>query len=198
MLKALGQQLRKPSGLFGRLVAKMMDIRNREFYKKIILDLAIKSGDSIFEIGYGPGLGISLLANNTKDCSIGGIDYSGLMLKQATKRNRKFIDHGVVNLSYGDLLTTDLGSEKYDKIFCVNVIYFWKDLKTVFEKIYSMLNNGGIYCIFMTHKKEFEKVKFTQDFCKYAIEEVESALHKAGFSDIAYKLDKGYYIKAKK
>jgi ubiquinone/menaquinone biosynthesis C-methylase UbiE len=198
MLEALGQQLRKPSGLFGRLVAKMMDIRNREFYKKVILDLAIKRGDKIYEIGYGPGLGISLLANNTKDCLIGGIDYSGLMLKQATKRNRKFIDRGVVNLSYGDLLTTDLGSAKYDKIFCVNVIYFWKDLKTIFEKIYSMLNNGGIYCIFMTHKKEFEKVKFTKDFCKYAIEEVESALQKAGFSDIAYKLDKGYYIKAKK
>lgn len=198
MFEALGKQLRKPSGLFGRLVSKMMDMRNREFYEKAIIELDIKSGDKIFEIGYGPGLGINIIANNTIDCTISGVDYSDLMYKKATKRNKKFIDGGIVNLRYGDLLTVHFDNEKYDKIFCVNVIYFWSDLNKVFEKIFAMLNDGGMYCIFMTHKKEFEKPKFTKDFCKYSIEKVESELTEAGFKSIEYKLDKGYYIKAKK
>jgi len=198
MFKALGKQLRKPSGLFGRLVSKMMNIRNREFYEKTIRELDLRSGDKIYEIGYGPGLGVSLIANSTLDCSISGIDFSELMFSKATIRNKKFIDNGIVNLRHGNLLTVDIDNEKYDKIFCVNVIYFWDDLNKVFDKIYSMLNNGGMYCIFMTHKKEFEKLKFTKDFCKYSIEQVESELKKVGFKHVEYKLDKGYYIKSKK
>ncbi len=198
MFKALGKQLRKPSGIFGILVSKMMDIRNKEFYNKIILALDIKSGDKIYEIGYGPGLGIRLIADSTTDCLIGGIDFSELMYRKATKRNKKFIDSGLVNLRYGDLLTTDLGTEKYDKIFCVNVIYFWADLSKVFNKIYSMTNTGGVYCIFMTPASDFENLKFTKDFCKYSIEKVELELKNAGFKRVNYKLDKGYYIKAEK
>ena len=120
------------------------------------------------------------------------------MYREATKRNRKFIDKGIVNLSYGDLLTSDNTNEKYDKIFCVNVIYFWIDLSSVFEKIYSMLSNGGLYCIFMTPKNEFEKLKFAEDFNKYSVEKVESELKEVGFKNVEYKLDKGYYIKSRK
>lgn len=196
MFKELGEQLRKPSGLFGRIVSKMMDIRNREFYEKVIIELDIKSGDKIYEIGYGPGLGIRLIANLRIDCSLSGIDYSELMYSKATKRNKKFINDGIVNLKYGELLTADIGTERYDKIFCLNVIYFWSDLSKVFDKIYSMLNDGGMYCIFMTHEKEIETQKFTKDFCKYSIEQVESELKKAGFKSVEYKLEKGYYIKS--
>jgi ubiquinone/menaquinone biosynthesis C-methylase UbiE len=196
MFKVLGKQLRKPSGLFGRFVSKMMDIRNREFYKKTIIELDIKSGDKVYEIGFGPGLGVSLIANSTIDCSISGIDFSELMYNKARIRNRKFIDEGIVNLRHGDLLTVDIDTEKYDKIFCVNVIYFWNDLNKVFDKIYSMLNNGGMYCIFMTQEKEIEKLKFAKDFCKYSIEQVESELKKVGFKRVEYKLDNGYYIKS--
>jgi len=176
----------------------MMDIRNREFYEKVIIELDIKSGDKIYEIGYGPGLGIRLIANRRKDCSLSGIDYSELMYSKATKRNKKFINDGIVNLSYGDLLTSDIDNKRYDKIFCLNVIYFWSDLSKVFDKIYSMLNNGGMYCIFMTHKKDIETQKFTKEFCKYSIEQVEAELIKAGFKSVEYKLDKGYYIKSVK
>jgi ubiquinone/menaquinone biosynthesis C-methylase UbiE len=198
MIKSLGEQLRKPSGLFGRLVSKMMDIRNKEFYEKIISKLDIKNGDKIFEIGYGPGLGISLIANNTTNCPISGIDFSDLMYRKATKRNKKFIDNGIVNLRYGDLLTIDINQGTYDKIFCVNVIYFWSDLNIVFEKIYSLLNTGGVYCIFMTHEKEIGKLKFTKNFCKYSIVKVETELKKVGFKSIEYELDKGYFIKSVK
>jgi len=196
MFKELGKQLRKPSGLFGRIVSKMMDIRNREFYEKVIIELDIKSGDKIYEIGYGPGLGIRLIANLRKECALSGIDYSELMYSKATKRNKKFINDGIVNLKYGELLTADIGTERYDKIFCLNVIYFWSDLSKVFDKIYSMLNDGGMYCIFMTPEKEMETQKFTKEFCKYSIEQVESELKKAGFKSVEYKLEKGYYIKS--
>jgi len=198
MLKALGEQLRRPSGLFGRLVSVMMDMRNREFYENMLTELQIKRGDRIYEIGYGPGLGINLIANSNTECTISGIDFSELMYVKAVSRNKQFVDSGVVNLKYGDFLTAKFDHEQYDKIFCINVIYFWSDLVTVFEKIYSMLSDGGLFCIFMTPQKEMDKLKFADDFYKYSIESVESELKKAGFKSIEFKLDKGYYIKASK
>jgi cyclopropane fatty-acyl-phospholipid synthase-like methyltransferase len=196
MFSALGKQLRQPSGLFGRLVSIMMDRRNRAFYEAIIKDLDLKSGDRIYEIGYGPGLGINLIANSITGCSIEGIDLSELMYNQAAKRNMKFVDAGIVNLRLGDLLNSAVDNEQYDKIFCVNVIYFWSDLAIVFDKIYEMLSDGGRFCIFMTPENELEKLKFAEDFFKYSIGSVESELKKAGFKSVEYKLDKGYYIKA--
>jgi ubiquinone/menaquinone biosynthesis C-methylase UbiE len=198
MFKMRGKQLSKPSGLFGRIVARSMEKGNRNFYKKTIPMLNIQSGDKVFEIGYGTGYVINYLANNSKGCTFCGIDYSELMYKQATKRNKEFIDSGIMKLGYGDILTANLGSEKYNKVFCINVIYFWDDLSKAFNKVYTMLEEQGVYYLFMAHKEFLEGLNFTENFNKYSIEKVESELKKAGFKNVEYKLDGGYIIKAVK
>lgn len=197
MLEALGQQLRKPSGLFGRVVSRMMNARNRKFYLRIISEMRIQNGDRVYEIGFGPGIGIQMIADSITGCTISGIDFSELMVKMATKRNKRFIDEGRVKLNYGDLITADTSGERYDKIFCVNVIYFWKDLKPVFQKIHSMLAQDGSFCIFMTPAKDLDG-SFAAEFNKYSIEEVMAALKESGFKNMRYKLDNGYYIHAYK
>ena len=198
MFKSLGAQLRQPSGIFGRMVSKMMDKRNKESYEHIILELDLESNNSILEIGYGPGQGISMIVNKVPDCIIHGLDFSELMFKKASQRNRKAIMNGKVKLNFGELTNYDFGLESYDKIFCLNVIYFWSDLNKVFLKIHSLLNNDGAFWIYMTHKEEIEKLKFTEKFCKYSIDEVVDELKNTGFSSVEYKLDYGYYIKAVK
>lgn len=197
MLEALGQQLRKPSGLFGRVVSRMMDARNRNFYLRIISEMRIQNGDRVYEIGYGPGLGVHMIASKISDCTISGIDFSELMVKMASKRNKRFIEEGRVSLKYGDLLTADTTAERYDKIFCVNVIYFWKDLKPVFQKIHSMLSGEGSFYIFMTPAKDLDG-GFAVEFNKYPIEEVVAALKESGFKNVRYKLEDGYYIRSNK
>jgi ubiquinone/menaquinone biosynthesis C-methylase UbiE len=197
MYKALGQQLRKPSGFFGKLVSKLLLLKNKQFYVKILNELELKSEDKIFEIGYGPGQGIKMITHKLKNCKIHGIDFSELMYNQAIKRNRKFVDRNIVGLTFGDFLTSETEQEKYNKIFCVNVIYFWSDLHTVFMKIYAMLEKGGIFCIYMAHENDL-KMKFTIEFNKYSIEKVIDELKLVGFINVSFKFVPGYYIKAVK
>ena len=196
MPTALAKQLRRPSGFLGKLVAKMMEFRNRNSYREIIGKLSPQKGEHILEIGYGPGLGIYQIAASFPDCKISGIDYSELMYQKASMRNKKFIDKGKVHLQYGDVLTLDQGNDKFDKIFCVNVIYFWNDLNQAFNRIYNMLGEKGQFLIYMEHMNSIEKAKILADFCKYSVEEVESKLKNAGFADIEYTFDKGYFISA--
>jgi ubiquinone/menaquinone biosynthesis C-methylase UbiE len=198
MSNALAEQLRKPSGFFGKLVAKMMEFRNRASYKEIVSKLSPHTGEHILEIGYGPGLGIYQVANSFPGCRISGIDFSELMYLKASKRNKRFIEKGIVNLWYGDVLTVELSKDKFDKIFCVNVIYFWNDLKLAFNRIYNMLGAKGEFLIYMDHMDSLEKAKFLSDFSKYPVEEVERELKNAGFTDIDYTFDKGYFISARK
>jgi len=198
MFESLGKQLRKPSGFYGRIVSQMMNRRNKISYKRMIEDLEIKSGEKVFEIGYGPGLGINMIAKAIPDCTICGIDFSELMYQQALKRNKKFVESGIVQLQFGDFLTQDLSIGKYDKVFCLNVIYFWADLHLAFSKVYSILNNGGVFSIFMTQKSELDTLSFTSTFNKYSVENVESELKNAGFQAVKYRLDEGYYIQAMK
>ena len=198
MYKIIGKQSRKPSGFFGKIVTRFMEKQNHEFYEKIINELEFKNGNKIFEIGYGTGYGINIIANRYSDCFISGIDFSDLMYSTAKKRNQKYIDQGIVKLSHGDLLTVEPNNDKYDKIFCINVIYFWDDLNQAFNRIYKMLSDDGVYCIYMKHEQELDGLKFAKYFSKYTIENVEVELKNVGFKNIEYKMDNGYYIKAKK
>ncbi len=198
MPTAFSKQLRKPSGFLGNLVAKMMEFRNRGSYQEIIRKLSPQKGEHILEIGYGPGLGIYQIAASFPDCKISGIDFSELMYQKASKRNKKFIDKGTVHLQHGDVLTLDTGNVRFDKIFCVNVIYFWNDLDHAFNRIYNMLAEKGEFLIYMDHMDTLEKAKFLDDFCKYPVEVVEIKLKNSGFTGIEYNFKGGYFVSAKK
>ncbi|NVO11419.1 MAG: methyltransferase domain-containing protein [Bacteroidales bacterium] len=200
MLRSLGLQLRKPSGLFGKIVSAMLIKWNRNRYEILINDLKIQPNDKLFEIGYGPGLGINLISKEYESCQVYGIDFSELMYLKATKRNKQFIVSNRVKLMFGDFLETEIGIRDFDKVFCLNVVYFWDNLQKPFEKVISLLKDDGLFYIYMDSKEDLSKATFAEDdiFNKYTIEQVHDALKLAGFKEIDYYFDNGYFVKAKK
>lgn len=172
---------------------------NSSAYDKIIPAMSIQKGDHVFEIGYGHGLGINIIASGY-DCRVSGIDFSELMIRQASKRNKKFIADKKVSLEFGDLLSADIGLEKFDKIFCVNVIYFWDDLSLAFEKIFKALTNGGVFCIYMLTPEVLGKLKVPKHgiFNRYSVEEVMLSLEQSGFKDVTRLYAKGSVIRCRK
>src|SRR5690606_39105189 len=162
VLEFIPSQFKKPSGLLGLFSSNLMAKHNRKNYDLIIKDLAIQPNDKLLEIGYGPGIGIRMIAETCSTCTIHGIDFSRLMFKRARKYNKQFIDNGKVQLQYGDFLKSNIEHNDYDKIFCLNVIYFWNDLKEPFEKIFSLLKPAGSFHIYMADKT-FLQEKNTPD-----------------------------------
>ncbi|HCT30854.1 MAG TPA: hypothetical protein DIW31_08990 [Bacteroidales bacterium] len=193
MFRAIGNQFRKPSGFLGRIISSLMIKGNNYAYEKTIIDLDIKQNDRLYEIGYGHGLGVFKILSNY-NCYVSGIDFSELMFKEASKRNSKYIESKRSELTFGDFLTTELPSNLYDKIFCLNVIYFWDNLEVPFAKIRNTLKDGGIFYFFMADRDDLNRLKFTKDdiFNKYSIEQVITSLNNAGFKNITYNSDKGY------
>ncbi len=192
-------QFKKPRGLFGIFTANLMTKNNRKNYDRLIKDLDLQPNDQILEIGYGPGIGIRMIAETCSTCTIHGLDFSRLMYKRARKYNKEFINAGRVELLFGDFLIVPVAYYDYDKIFCLNVIYFWNELGAPFEKVLSLLKKGGSFHIYMAGRA-FLLNKRAPDivFNKYSIEQVVEALKAAGFTAVEHYEEKGYYIKAKK
>lgn len=172
---------------------------NRPAYDVLLKDMEVQPGEKVLEIGYGPGIGIHLLSTAV-NCQIYGVDFSELMHKKASKRNKKVIASGNVKLLYGDFVETQINTDGFDKIFCLNVVYFWEDLIPPFVKIRSLLKDGGAFYFYMAKKEDLSKLKFTDDsiFNKYTIEEVTEALNNAGFRSVSHHFNLGYFVKAVK
>ena len=197
--KFIASQFKKPRGPFGIFTSNMMVKNNQKNYDKIIKDLDLQANDKLLEIGYGPGIGIQMIAELCPDCTIHGIDFSKLMYKIATKNNKEYIDAGRMKLHYGDFLITSVLDNDYDKVFCLNVIYFWDELKSPFAKVLSLLRKGGTFHIYMADQNTLVKMKAPDSvFNKYSIGEVVEALEAAGFENILHYSEKGLYIKARK
>ncbi|HPI19631.1 MAG TPA: class I SAM-dependent methyltransferase [Candidatus Kapabacteria bacterium] len=199
-MRTIGEQLKKPKGIVGRFyISKLMKKSNQIVYDAMLEQLELNQNDKIFEIGYGNGLGVNMIATNF-DCLIEGVDFSKLMYNEARKRNKEHIENKKVKLYYGDFLKYNLPENCYDKIYCLNVVYFWDDLKIPFSKIRNGLKQGGIFCMYMNHRDLLNKMEFTKDdiFNKRTIEQVINNLEESCFKDISFKTQYGYYIKCRK
>ncbi len=198
MISKIANQFRKPSGIMGKIAANLMIKGNLAPYKTIIKELNIQPDDRLFEIGYGPGIGINLISENYQYSVYQGIDFSELMYSQATAKNIKYIEQNRVKLSFGNFLDTEISVRDFNKIFCLNVVYFWEDLELPFSKIRKMLTENGEFLFFMKKKEDFDKNILAKDgiFNKHQISDVVNTLKTVGFTQIEYYDDRGYYIKA--
>ncbi len=197
MLRIIEKQFRQPEGIIGRIISFLMRKNNSNAYDRIINKLDIKDNENIFEIGYGHGYGVERILSKN-NCFVSGIDFSELMNKEALERNNKNIDNGKAKLYYGDFLKYEIDSNLYDKIFFMNVIYFWDNLEIAFSKIRIGLKEKGNFCFYMDHPDELIKQGFTKDdiFNRYTIEQVVDKLKLSSFNEINYQYyENGYYVK---
>jgi SAM-dependent methyltransferase len=195
----IASHFRKPAGPLGMFTSNLMIKGNKNNYSNLIKNLNLQANDNLLEIGYGPGIGIHMICESCDSCTIHGVDFSRLMYKKASRYNKTYIDQKRVTLQYGDFLNIPIDQGKFDKVFCLNVIYFWNELEKPFSKILSDLREGGGFLIYMA-APEFLKEKKAPDsiFNKHSIEHVTGILKLAGFSRVEYYSDKGYYIHATK
>ena len=197
--KFIALQFKKPRGWVGIWASNVMIKGNQTKYDKLIEDMDPTPGDKLLEIGYGPGRGMHTIAEMCPTCIIHGIDFSSLMYKRAREYNKAYIENGNMLLHHGDFLKMPFADNDYDKVFCLNVVYFWNELREPFAKVFSILKKGGFFHIYMADRSALMDKKAPDSvFNKYSIEQVVEALESTGFEKVEHHMNKGHYIKAKK
>ena len=115
-------QAHHPRGAAGRVTAWEMAHRpsNRQRSRWAVSLLDIQPADQVLELGFGPGVAIAELARAGAG-HVYGVDHSGVMLRQASKRNAAAIRAGRVTLirASADQLPPGLDGP-FDAILAVN------------------------------------------------------------------------------
>jgi ubiquinone/menaquinone biosynthesis C-methylase UbiE len=172
------EQARKPKGLFGRtMMSAIFNIGNARLNELINEAMSIQDNDQIFEIGFGTGKLIHMMASQIKQGLIEGVDFSDTMVSIAEKRNKSHILKGKVNIQKGDFNGIPLKNRHYDKVCSVNTIYFWENPEQTLERIAEILKPGGKLVLGFEDNKRLEQSKFKS---KHGI---KKAILSTGFSN---------------
>lgn len=175
--KFIAKQLRQPSGFFAKIIGKQMNQSNKILYGLTIKTMNPKDGDSILEIGFGNGKFFKQIFSTAESLKISGIDFSPEMVKTATANNSRDIKSGNLDLQVGSSDKLPFSDNSFDKVFCINVVYFWQQPDNHLQEIYRILKPGGKFYCAIKSKQNLQKMSFTQHgFTLYEEQELVNIL----------------------
>ncbi|WP_309730909.1 class I SAM-dependent methyltransferase [Chamaesiphon sp. OTE_75_metabat_556] len=185
--KFLADQLRQPSGLFGKFfMGDFLNKGNEKINHLTVELLDVKPTDRVLDIGFGGGVTIEEMLKTIDTGKIHGVDFSQAMVDKAKRRFKKSIQAGKVSIEFGDVGQLPFEAKIFDKVCTVNTIYFWKDPLVSLREIRRVLKKGGKLIISIRSADKMKDLPFTQhDFKLYAPEDIKHLLVGAGFNNIS-------------
>ena len=141
--KLMAKQLRHPSGILAKLTGNKMNTSNESLYQLVMNNLNLEDGDHLLEIGFGNGKFFHELYAKANNLQITGIDFSHEMVTQAVKNNTELFESGSLKVKVASSENLPFEDNSFDKIFCINVIYFWEMPELHLKEIYRVLKPGG-------------------------------------------------------
>jgi len=161
-LRKIAAQLRKPDGEMGMETARRMNSGNVGMNSITLSKLNVKPGYKILEIGMANGYFVKDIIALSDGINYTGCDYSDLMVSEAVKLNKEFIDKGIVRFLCSSAEKMPFNDKEFDRIYAVNTIYFWDDLPSVTAELYRVLKPGGQAVIGYRPQRHIEKGPFTK------------------------------------
>lgn len=192
----LAKQARKPSGWLGKNILHPLFVTGNKNLNQFILELmALGPNSQVLEIGFGPGELLYQLCSQHPSCQFFGIDFSPLMIKEASLRNKLFIesDKLVLQKGYSDQLPFE--DAVFHQVACANTLYFWQPPEPHLAEIFRVLKPGGK---FVMGFRTGEQIDFMQlhptIFARYSITQVQQILESVGFVNIRIESKAGFPV----
>jgi len=175
-------QAHHPRGAAGRVAAWEMAHRpsNRQRSSWVVSLLDVQPADQVLEAGFGPGLAIAALVRAGAG-HVCGFDHSGVMLRQASRRNAAAIQAGRVTLMRAsvDQIPPALDGP-FDAILAINSLGFWPAPAERLAELRRRLAPGGRIAI----ASQPRCPGATADTSRSAAREIEDLLRDAGFTHL--------------
>ena len=133
----------RPKGILGRLGGIIMARTNQPCAAWVIDLLGIQPHDSVLEVGFGPGVGIELLARSVSEGYIAGVDPSEEMVEQARARNVNAMESSRVDLRYGSVERLPFEDNTFTKALAINSMQVWPDAVAGLREMRRVMTPGG-------------------------------------------------------
>jgi ubiquinone/menaquinone biosynthesis C-methylase UbiE len=165
----------------GRLIAFIMARETWHQNLRVVDALGIDRSDQMLDLGCGHGRNLAELATRASMGHVVGADPSELMVEIASQRNRKLIEAARVDVVRATVESLPFADDSFDKVLCIHVLYFWKDLDVSLHEIARVLKSGGRLGLLFRTKADPEVASFPPEIYHFpALVEVTAALEQAG------------------
>ena len=182
----IANQLRKPSGWFGRQVMARLLNRFNALMNTMTLDLlAVQPADRVLEVGFGGGDLIGRIAERAAEGFVAGVDFAPEMVERCAGRYRVLVEAGRVAFRCANAEALPYPDAHFSKACTVNTLYFWDNPASVLGELRRVLVEDGLLVVGFSPKKEMETRPFAaHGFTLYDEEAVRKLMESAGFGAV--------------
>ncbi len=189
-------QFAKPTGFFGRLLARGMAWGHKDFYMNTAKVLDLKHDDKYLEIGFGSGLFIKRFASHVS--RIAGLDCSEDMVKLASNINKSLVRSGKAEFKRGDASSLPWQNNEFSAVVCIETFFFLHEPLVALKEIHRVLMPGGRLVIEMAYNKDdgvdHTKVVKKLNLNLYSAIEMRELLKESEFSDVVFNYYRSIWI----
>ncbi|MGA2494888.1 MAG: class I SAM-dependent methyltransferase [Roseiarcus sp.] len=139
----LVRQLGRPEGAVGVDIALRMNQLNAKVNEAVYSCLDLAEGMDVLEIGFGNGRLLPSLMRRADGLNYVGVDISPTMVEEAGRFNAPLIAAGQAAFHLADAERLPAADASLDRVFAVNVIYFWTDPPRQLAEIRRVLKVDG-------------------------------------------------------
>jgi ubiquinone/menaquinone biosynthesis C-methylase UbiE len=147
-LPSVGQAA-KPRGRVGRAFGWMWRRVNGPMNHCAVEALEVGHGESVLEIGCGPGDAIVRLVRDGQARRIVAIYHAPDMVEAARQLNKAAIREGVVDIRECSVSEMPFRDGSFDAVLAVNSVQFWPHLRLDLKTVLRILKPGGRFLIAM-------------------------------------------------
>ena len=135
--------------------------------------LELEPGQCVLELGCGHGVAASLACERIGDGLYVGVDRSAKMIVAAARRNATHVAAGRARFVRSPVETLELGEERFDRIFAVNLpLFLREDARATLMRLRPHLTGRG---------QLWSVAQTTSSMTKPQEEEMPHALEDAGY-----------------
>lgn len=174
-LKEIEERFDKDVERFSNLETGQQTTLDAAFNMELITEAIARhypSLTAVLDIGCGAGNYSVKLSQNVSHIDVTLVDLSQRMLDKAQERVEAMTDGSVKTLK-GDFRSVDFDGKKFDVIIATAVLHHLRDdrdWETAFERLYSLLHDGGSIWIFdlvHQHTKALQQYIYQDLYGKY-------------------------------
>ena len=175
-------QLQRPHGWPAPVMGRILDRVNRRLNAQVIDMLAPRPDERHLEIGFGGGVGLSLLRARCPQVRLAGAEISTAMLSGARRRFRRALAAQTLELREAGVERLPWPDDAFHGVYTVNTIYFWTDAMAGLREILRVLRPAGRLILGVRAQATLQRAGFAdRGFLTPSYDDIATWLGRAGF-----------------
>jgi len=195
ILNRLLNQCKRPSGAFGRVIARGMNRAHSPLTRWALGHIEVKSETIALDVGCGGGKTIDRLARMAVNGWVAGLDYSDESVLVSRRKNARHIHKGRVEICHASVSSIPYEDSTFDLVTAVETFYFWPTPASDLAEVRRVLKPGGDLLIACTmykggkHDRRNRRFVGEIDMTYLSVDEFQELLAGVGFDHVRVIVD---------